>query len=103
MRNGSRAGVRAIKIAPKTKAGKARSARNALRHGLSIPVCKEPSLSFQAEEIALKLAGPDPDEALRDRARAVGDAEVGLNRVRGRRDALISQLLADPEPAAIGI
>jgi hypothetical protein len=81
---------------PKTKAGRARSARNALRHGLSIPVCKEPSLSIQAEEIALKLAGPDPDEALLDRARVVGEAQIDLNRVRARRNALVSQL-SDPE------
>jgi hypothetical protein len=82
---------------PKTNAGKARSARNALRHGLGIPVRKEPSLLIQAEEIALKLAGPDPDEALLDRARVVGEAQVDLNRVRARRNALVSQLLADPE------
>jgi hypothetical protein len=80
---------------PKTKGGRARSARNALRHGLSIPVCKEPSLSIQAEEIALKLAGPDPDETLLDRARAIGEAQVNLNRVRIRRNALLAQLLAD--------
>jgi hypothetical protein len=82
---------------PKTKAGKARSARNALRHGLSIPVCKEPSLSIRAEEIAVKLAGPDADETLLDRARAIGEAQVDLNRVRARRNALISQSLADPQ------
>jgi hypothetical protein len=82
---------------PKTKAGKARSAQNALRHGLSIPVCKEPSLSSQAEEIARKLAGPDPDDTLLDRARAVSEAQVDLNRVRARRNALVSRLLADPE------
>jgi hypothetical protein len=81
----------------KTKAGKVRSSQNALRHGLSIPVSKEPSLSIQAEEIALKLAGPDPNETLLDRARAVGEAQVELNRVRARRNALISQLLGDPE------
>ena len=82
---------------PKTKAGKARSARNALRHGLSIPVSKEPSLSIRAEEIALKLVGPASDEALLDRARAVGEAQVDLNRVRARRNALVAQLLADPQ------
>jgi hypothetical protein len=82
---------------PKTKAGKARSARNALRHGLSIPVNKEPSLSIHAEEIAHQLAGPDPDEALLDRARAVGEAQVDLNRVRARRNELVARLLADPE------
>lgn len=82
---------------PKTNAGKARSAQNALRHGLSIPVCKEPSLSIQAEEIALKLAGPDADGTLLDRARAVGEAQVDLNRVRVRRHVLVAQLLADPK------
>ena len=82
---------------PKTKAGKARSAGNALRHGLSIPVSKEPSLSIQAEKIALELARPDPDETLLDRARAVGEAQVELNRVRARRNVLLAQLLADPE------
>jgi hypothetical protein len=68
-----------------------------LRHGLSIPVWTEPSLSIQAEEIALKLAGPDADETLLDRGRAVGEAQVELNRVRARRNALVAQLLADPE------
>ena len=82
---------------PKTTAGKARSAQNAQRHGLSIPVSKEPSLSIQAEEIAQKLAGPDPDETLLDRARAVADAQVDLNRVRARRNALVARLLADPQ------
>jgi hypothetical protein len=82
---------------PKTTAGKARSARNALRHALSIPVCKRPSLSIQTEEIALKIAGPDPDEALLDRARAVAEAQVDLKRVRARRNTLVSELLAHPE------
>jgi hypothetical protein len=95
-RRANQANAKASK-GPKTKAGRARSAQNALRHGLSIPVRKEPSLSIQAEEIALRLAGPDPDEALLDRARAIGDAQVDLNRVRARRNALVSQLLADPD------
>jgi hypothetical protein len=34
---------------------------------------------------------------LLDRARAVGEAQVNLNRVRARPNALIAQLLADPE------
>jgi hypothetical protein len=95
-RRANQANAKASK-GPKTKAGKARSARNALRHGLSVPVYNEPSLSIQAEEIALKLAGPDPDETQLDRARAIGEAQVALNRVRGRRNALLARLLADHE------
>jgi hypothetical protein len=34
---------------------------------------------------------------LLDRARAVGEAQVDLNRVRARRNALVAQLLADPQ------
>jgi hypothetical protein len=34
---------------------------------------------------------------LLDRARAVGEAQVNLSRVRARRNALVAQLLADPE------
>jgi hypothetical protein len=30
-----------------------------------------------------------------DRARAIGEAQVNLNRVRARRNALLAQLLAD--------
>ena len=82
---------------PKTKAGKARSARNALRHGLSIPVSKEPSLSIQAEKIALELAGPDPDATCVGSRASLGEAQVDLDRVRARRNALLAQLLADPE------
>jgi hypothetical protein len=95
-RRANQANAKASK-GPKTKAGKARSAQNALRHGLCIPVCREPSLLFQAEELALKLAGPDPDDALLDRARAVAEAQVDLNRVRARRNALVARLMADPE------
>jgi hypothetical protein len=95
-RRANQANAKASK-GPKTKVGRARSAQNALRHGLSISVRKEPSLSIQAEEIALRLVGPDPDEALLDRARAIGEAQFDLNRVRARRIALVSQLLADPD------
>jgi hypothetical protein len=49
----------AASTGPRTKAGKARSAGNALKHGLSIPVARDSSLAPQAEAIAQKIAGPD--------------------------------------------
>src|SRR5262249_61867264 len=54
-------------------------------------------LSARAEELAARLAGPDPAGSVLDRARAVGGAQVDLNGVGDRRNALVAQLLADPE------
>jgi hypothetical protein len=44
---------------PKTAQGLARAARNALRHGLSLPVCSDPALSEEVEALAREIAGTD--------------------------------------------
>jgi hypothetical protein len=44
---------------PKTATGKARSARNALKHGLNLPVLADPVLAQGVEELARKIAGAD--------------------------------------------
>ena len=56
---------------PKTRAGKARSARNALRHGLNIRVWSDPALAPEAEAIALVIAGPNADAETLDYARQI--------------------------------
>ena len=80
---------------PRTKAGKIRSAKNALRHGLNISILSDNALAPQAEAIARKIAGPNPDAERLERARRIGEAQIDLNRVRARRGALLSYLLAD--------
>ena len=81
---------------PKTKAGKARSARNALRHGLNIPVASDPALVPQAEAIARKIAGPHAKAEALEQARRIGEAQVELNRVRSLRTKAIAGILSDP-------
>jgi hypothetical protein len=43
---------------PKTADGRARAARNALRHALSLPICSNPALSEEVETLAREIAGP---------------------------------------------
>ena len=77
---------------PRTRVGRARAARNALRHGLSLPVCSDPVFSGQVEELAREIAGGDPNPEIRQSARLIAEAQIDLLRVRQARH----QLLTDP-------
>ena len=77
--------------------GKARAAQNAKRHGLDVPIWADPALLPVAEAIACRIAGPDPDAAALARARQIAEAQVDLDRVRGRRRTLIAGFLRDPD------
>jgi hypothetical protein len=44
---------------PKTVQGHPRTARNARRHGLSLPICTDPALSEEVEKLAREIARPD--------------------------------------------
>ena len=81
---------------PKTKAGKARSAANALPHGLTISVWNEPALALQVEAIALRIAGPNEEANALEWARRIAEAQVDLNRVRSLRRQAIARMLSDP-------
>ena len=54
----NRANARAS-TGPRTVDGRTRSARNALRHGLSLPVCSDPALCEEVEALARDIAGTD--------------------------------------------
>ena len=84
---------------PKTRIGKARSATNALRHGLNIPVWSDAALAPQAEAIALIIAGQTTDAETLDYARRIGEAQVDLNRVRSLRREVIARMLSQPRSA----
>jgi hypothetical protein len=78
---------------PKTREGRAHVARNALRHGLSIPLCSDPASSEQVEALARQIVGTDASAEIQERARDVAEAQIDLRRVRCARDRALCDAL----------
>jgi hypothetical protein len=75
---------------PRSAAGKARSAQNAVRHGLAVPVLADPEVSLEVWELAQRLSAHDGDAEL---ALAVAEAQVDVRRIRTLRHVLIAHAL----------
>jgi hypothetical protein len=90
----NRANARAS-TGPQSRQGRARTARNALRHGLSLPVCSDPALSEEVEALARKIAGTDVNGQIQELARRIAEAQVDLLRVRYARHQVLSGALSD--------
>jgi hypothetical protein len=82
---------------PKTLQGRARAARNSLRHALSLPVCSDRILSKEVEALAREIAGTDANAEIQKLARPIAEAQIDLSRVRRARHDLLSGALCDPE------
>jgi len=82
---------------PKTANGRRRSARNALRYGLSLPVLSDPILSQEVAALARQIAGADASPEMQERAWQIAKPHVDLRRVRALRHHLISRALGDPD------
>jgi hypothetical protein len=82
---------------PKSRAGKARSARNSRRHGLSVPVWSDPKLAANAETLARAIAGDGASVQIMAIARNIGEAQIDLIRIQQVRHDLLatSQLSTD--------
>lgn len=77
---------------PRSKAGKARSSKNALRHGLNVSIWDDAALTSRAKDLALRIAGPKRDAQRLVRARAIAEAQFTLDLVRARRMRLMQEL-----------
>jgi len=84
-----------LSLGPKTRGGKRRSARNARRHGLSASIWSDPSLTADAEALALELAGPTASHELKGLARLAAAAHIDIDRVRRIRHRMITHGLND--------
>jgi hypothetical protein len=81
---------------PRTAAGKARSAQNAHRHGLSLPALCDPARVAQIGALARALAGNEADVLRLALARRVTAAQIDVLRVRHARRKLIAMLNSNP-------
>jgi hypothetical protein len=69
----------------------------ALRHGLSLPVLSDPTLSQEVAALARQIAGVDARPEIQELARRIAEAQVDLRRVRSLRHDLIARALSDPD------
>ena len=82
---------------PRTPHGKARVARNARRHGLSLPVVADAALAPEISALAHAIAGDGESDARRAAAARIAEAQIDLIRIRRVRLAVTEQLLAGKE------
>jgi hypothetical protein len=85
---------------PRTRAGKTTAARNAWRHGLSLPVLADATLAPEVAGLAHAIAGEGASAARRTAAARIAEAQIDLVRVRGVRLALTQKLLDGAEVTA---
>lgn len=94
--NSNRANAR-VSTGPKSAAGRTRSARNGLRHGLNLSVRSDPILSEEVETLAREIVGTDANPEVQELARRIAEAQIDLRRVRYARHELLSHALADSD------
>ena len=75
---------------PKTSTGKARSSRNAFKHGLSIPANRDKTLRRQIEVLAQTLAQSQAGNVFWQ-ARTAAEAELELVRARAELEAVLTR------------
>ena len=92
--NANRANARSS-TGPQTAQGRARAARNALRHALSLPISSNPALSEEVEALASQIAGSGADAKTQELARRIAEAQIDLRRVRHARHQFLSDCLSD--------
>jgi hypothetical protein len=77
---------------PRTAAGRAKSSRNALRHGLSLPLTFDAETSAKADRISQILTAEEDDEAKRMAALELTSAQLDLLLIRAIRGKAMEKI-----------
>ena len=82
---------------PKSDEGKHRSARNALRHGLSIPVSNIAAMQSDIEDLALSIARASGEKSVTELSRQAAEAQLEILRIRKARSAIFAAEISGDE------
>ena len=77
---------------PRTRRGKARASRNAIRHGLNAADFGNSARCDKVDRIARMLCQHDPDASRYEQAIIIGESQLLLARVRAARIAAIERI-----------
>jgi hypothetical protein len=81
----------ALSRGPKTAAGKARSSRNALKHGLAIPITRDRATARKIRRAARQMAPLAVGDSIRN-AQIAAEANFELARVRAAFEAVVARM-----------
>jgi hypothetical protein len=76
--------------------GKQRSARNARKLGLSIPVAAESTLAVEVSALAVQLARNSASREASELATKIAEAQLDLSRIRRARYAIFASVVEQP-------
>lgn len=79
-----------LSTGPKTSAGKARSAQNALKHGLAIPISASTVALERAAELTSAIAGENATTERLEAARELAEAQANLERARIAHETVLT-------------
>ena len=82
---------------PRTRAGKARAARNARRHGLNLSAACGPAWADEIVALARIIAGPDAGAERLELASRIAAAQIDVVRARRARCDLLPAELCTPD------
>ena len=76
---------------PRTSAGKKRVARNAVKHGLAVPVAALPQYEESVDAIARAVSGERLGTWRLELARRIAEAQVDIRRIREAKISLLTE------------